>query len=140
MLLRMRTTYCACVLATHLTTIIRANLFRVLAAAVQLAIFILASLAAVKRVPNHPKVMTDDSAPPSTPPPPRSPGGSQGPEAPMIDLPRALSVAENLLLAIRGAQSESGVSRTPGKLGSITLVSVWGAATLNATPPLRIGV
>ena len=58
--------------------------------------------------------MTDDSAPPSTPPPPRSPGGSQGPEAPMIDLPRALSVAENLLLAIRGAQSQSGASRTPG--------------------------
>ena len=84
--------------------------------------------------------MTDDSAPPSTPPPPRSPGGSQGPEAPMIDLPRALSVAENLLLAIRGTQSQSGASRTPGKLGSITLVSVWGAATLNATPPLRIGV
>ena len=35
----MRTTYCACVLTTHLTTIIRANLFRVLAAAVQLANF-----------------------------------------------------------------------------------------------------
>ena len=84
--------------------------------------------------------MTDDSAPPSTPPPPRSPGGSQGPEVPMIDLPRALSVAENLLFAIREAQSQSGASRTPGKLGSITLVNVWGAATLNATPPLRIGV
>ena len=88
------------------------------------------------------KVMTDDSAPPSTPPPPRSPGGSQGPEAIHVDLPRALSVAENLLLAIREAQSQSGASRTPGKLGSITpvYISVWGAAALNATPPLRIGV
>ena len=87
--------------------------------------------------------MTNDSAPPSTPPPPRSPGGSQGPETPMIDLLRALSVAENLLLAIREAQSQSGAFQTPGKLGSITpvyCISVWGAAALNATPPLRIGV
>ena len=35
--LRMRTTHCACVLTTHLTTIIRATLFLVRAAAVQLA-------------------------------------------------------------------------------------------------------
>ena len=85
------------------------------------------------------KVMKDDSVPPSTPPPPRSP---QGPEA--IDLPRALSVhvADNILFAIRKAQSQSGASRTPGKLGSITpiYISVWGAAALNATPPLHIGV
>ena len=89
--------------------------------------------------PTIQKLMTDDSSPPiaSTPPPPCSPGDSQGPEAPMIDLPRALSVAENLLLAIREAQSQSGASGTPGKLSSITpvYISVWGrggAAALNA--------
>ena len=101
-LLRMRTSY---TLDNHYS---RANLLRVLAAAVQLAIFFLSVALSLlwprsNVFPTIQKVMTNDSAPPSTPPPPRSPGGSQGPEAPMIDLPRALSVAEYLLLAIREA-------------------------------------
>ena len=71
--------------------------------------------------------MTDNSPPPGTPPPPRSPlpgpSGSQDQEA--IDLPRALSVAENLSLAIQEAQSQTRVPRTQGKLG---LVNVCGGA------------
>ena len=68
--------------------------------------------------------MTDNSSPPGTPPPPRSPlpgpSGSQVQEA--IDLPRALSVAENLLLAIREAQPQTRAPRTQGKLGFFTPV------------------
>ena len=63
--------------------------------------------------------MTDNSSPPGTPPPPCSPlpgpSGSQVQEA--IDLPRALSVAENLLLAIREAQPQTRAPRPQGKLG-----------------------
>ena len=92
----------------------------------------------------HPStVMTDNSSPPGTPPPPCSPlpgpSGSQVQEA--IDLPRALSVAENLLLAIREAQPQTRAPRTQGKLGFFTPVKQRrGAAALNATTPLLIGV
>ena len=61
----------------------------------------------------------DNSSPPGTLPPPRSPlpgpSGSQVQEA--IDLPRALSVAENLLLAIREVQPQTRAPRTQGELG-----------------------
>ena len=78
----MRATYCTCVPNTHLTTDIRANLFQIRAAAVQLAISYLPYFRFFDRIQtcSHPStVMTDNSSPPGIPPPPRSlPPGPYG--------------------------------------------------------------
>ena len=120
-------TYCACVPNTHLTTGIRAKSLSDLCSCcatcrILSVVFFFRFFDRIQTCQYPSTVMTDNFSPPGTPPPPRSPlpgpSGSQVQEA--IDLPRALSVAENLLhvLAIREAQPQTRAPRTQGKLGS----------------------
>ena len=145
----MRATYCACVPNTHLTTGIRAkSLSNSCSCCATCRFLSVVNFRFFDRIQTcqHPStVMTDNSSPPGTPPPPRSPlpgpSGSQVQEA--IDLPRALSVAENLLLAIREAQPQTRAPRTQGKLGFFTPVKQrrgGSRAKCYRSTPLLIGV